>query len=758
MNKVLNMNKLLLTAAITLMGIDSPVVAQEENGPKHKLLEEITVTATKRKDPENVQTVPLSVTAFNSSTLDALKIKNLQDLTLNAPNVSLDSAGSFRGFANFSIRGLGVTSSIPSIDPSVGVFVDGVYLGLNTAVVFDAFDIDSIELLRGPQGLLFGRNTTGGAVVLNTTNPSDELSVKFKANFEAPSGSEFGGATERIQGIISGPLVDGKLNGKIGAYYENDNGFFVNQFDGEDIGAAETVLLRGALEYFPSDSVTFLGKVEYMDSDGEGPGITNAGLFERGSFDVNVDNPGFQETTAFAATLRTDINVAFGNGVITNIFGYREVEQLANTDIDATPNQIFDVGVFTDQSQVSNELRYTGSFDNLTLTAGGYYFEQELNYDENRTLFNGAVRTAGGGKQDHLVLGAFANADWNLNDKLTFTAGVRYSYERKDAEISLIDGGGNANGVFCSVVNATCDTDFAEEPTFSNFTPRFALQYYPIEAMQLYTSYSRGFRSGVFNFRSTSAAPLLFQQQTTGSVGTEPESLDAFEVGLKYKTANGRGIFNIAGFHTAIDDLIRDVSVFDPVQGVLQFTANAGDAELYGIEIESTYAISDNLLIQASIGYLGNEYESIRSDLTNDGVIDEDDFALELTRAPRNSFRLGIVHNLDLGSNGSIETTASYARRSRIALDDGNLGFDREQDQANIDLTWRSSNERISVSLYGKNLFNEQSVGIDTQLPPVFGVGPFSDGNSVPFTAPNAGSFGTLKNGRTIGIEFKYEQ
>lgn len=133
----------------------------------------IVVTGTKTQNAEDVQDVPLAVTAFNADSLEALKVRDVQGLTYSAPNVSLDQVGTSRGTANFSIRGLGINSSIPSIDPTVGVFVDGVYLGFNGGVVFDLFDLESVEILRGPQGILFGRNTTGGAVLINTGNPTD---------------------------------------------------------------------------------------------------------------------------------------------------------------------------------------------------------------------------------------------------------------------------------------------------------------------------------------------------------------------------------------------------------------------------------------------------------------------------------------------------------------------------------------------------------------------------------------------------------
>jgi len=148
-----------LALTVSLMSVSS-ALAQERSSAIDVITDEILVIGTKKADAENVQDVPIAVTAFNADTLDALKVRTLEGLSFSAPNVSLDEIGTSRGTANFSIRGLGVNSSIPSIDPTVGVFVDGVYLGLNTGVVFDLFDLDSVEVLRGPQGILFGTMIT----------------------------------------------------------------------------------------------------------------------------------------------------------------------------------------------------------------------------------------------------------------------------------------------------------------------------------------------------------------------------------------------------------------------------------------------------------------------------------------------------------------------------------------------------------------------------------------------------------------------
>jgi len=329
-----------LSVLIIATGLSSAGFAQDSN----VLLDEVIVTATKKADGENVQDTNIAITAFGADQLEAFQVRDISGLSFKIPNVQLDEIGTTKGTANFSIRGLGVNSSIPSIDPAVGVFVDGVYLGINAGVVLDTFDLAGVETLRGPQGVLFGRNVTGGAVVINTGNPTDEF--RFKGKLAAESGLRGTGGNYYAQGVVSGP-IGGGLKGKFGAYYNNDNGWFRNQFDGTsfvadpddgvDFGESETVILRGALEYDGVEGFNLLAKLEYGDTEGQGPAsqshqngsgvnsfATNilgdpAQTFDRNSFDFAVNTLGFTQNEWVSGSLRADIDVAFGDGTITNI-------------------------------------------------------------------------------------------------------------------------------------------------------------------------------------------------------------------------------------------------------------------------------------------------------------------------------------------------------------------------------------------------------------------------------------------------------
>ena len=199
--------------------LPAPAVAQE--GAAGALLEEIVTVARKKSAAESVQDVPVAVTAFGAEQLDALFVTNVEDLSYVMPNVQLESVGTFPGVQNFSIRGQGINSSIPSVDPTVGVFVDGIFMGTTYGVVIDTFDLESAEVLRGPQGLLFGRNVTGGAVVLRNARPTGESGARVRVR--ATDEDQMG-----IAAAIEGALVENKLAGKMVVYYDEDEGYYDN--------------------------------------------------------------------------------------------------------------------------------------------------------------------------------------------------------------------------------------------------------------------------------------------------------------------------------------------------------------------------------------------------------------------------------------------------------------------------------------------------------------------------------------------------
>ena len=735
--------------ATTLLAVSAPSFAQSNDS--NVIFDEVITRATKSVDPETVQDVPVAVTAFNADTLDALNVRDLESLSFSAPNVTLDDIGTTRGTANFSVRGLGVNSSIPSIDPTVGVFVDGVYLGVNSGVVFDVFDLESVEVLRGPQGLLFGRNTTGGAVLLNTTRPTDDTRIRFRAATESALDDDRGSWNSYVMGTLTGPLSD-NINGKIAAYYNDDNGYFENRATGADFGDAETYIVRGALEFQGDDDrFSAIVRGEYFDSEGDGPAGQNRGVFERDSFDFAIDEEGNYDNQAYSVGLEVNYDVGFGDGTITNILAFRDYEQNTLGDIDSLPASIFFSPTRLDQNQISNELRYAGTFGKADVTIGGYYFDQDVGYDEVRFLPPIVpIGFYGGGRQDHQVLGAFANVDFALTEQLILTGGLRYSDETKDADVAFVI----PRATPCSAIDGTCSfggtSGFTDKTSFDSLTPKVGVQYFATDDLQAYASWTRGFRSGGYNFRITDPALFLQQRAATGEAAFDQEEADSFEIGTKFTSDDRRIILNAAAFYTDISDLQREVNLPSPTAGVSQFILNTADADILGVEVEGRFALTDAIALTGNVGYIDASYSDVLFDISGDGVVNDVDEDLALPRVPEFTGGAGVI-----ASVGPVTGRVNYQYRDEVAYTDNNLGFIQDIHRLDANLSWMTPVEGVEVSLYAKNILDEVQAGGDTQTP---FAGPLSTGVADPFAVrPVAGTFSPLKKGRLFGVELTYE-
>jgi len=723
--------------------------AQEEarRGGSSALLEEVIVTARKRA--EESQDVPLAVSAFGAEQIEALKVRDLTNLSVGMPNVALDDVGTTRGTANFSIRGLGINSSIPGIDPTVGLIVDGVYLGMTVGTIFDTFDLQSIEVLRGPQGTLFGRNVTGGAILMNTKKPGDEFELTVRA--AADQGDE-AGLNSYLMGSVGGPVTDW-MSAKLTAYYNDDQGWLENEFDGEDLGAIEQTMLRPVVVFSPTDRVELTLRYEYSEIEGDGPvsqchtngsGVPCAFAgFDREDFKASIDEKGSQENETNFFTAQLDWDVDFGDGTVTNIFGWRDYEGNSRGDIDAQPVWLFHAPSWIETEQYSNELRYNGLFnDNTNVTVGAYMFKNEIVYHERRE-FGGIVlnnagpflQADGGGTLDVESWTVFGQVDYDLTSQWTLTAGINYSQEDKEADIvSLIQ---NINSPCNVVLRDDCPYDFEDEESWDSVSPKLGFTYHMTDSSRLYGHWSRGFRSGGYNMRNTSADPA----DTPGPF--DQEQVDSYELG--YKSEFGRGKLNAAVFYNQVDDMQREINLPSQGVGVVQLIRNTAEATLLGVEVDGTFALTDNLIAQASVGWLDAEYDKVIFDLNGDGMIDSADKDLDLPRAAELTYSLGLSHDLDVGDMGYLTSRINYAYRDESAYTDNNLGFIDEQDILDLGFDFYSAGGHWVFSVYGRNLLDTVKHGGDTQLPPDLGG-----------LIPWGGTFSPLAKGRRYGIEVTY--
>lgn len=735
------------TVLIT-MALAASVQAQQPAGGASAMLEEVVVTARKRA--ESIQDVPLSVSAFGSDQIEALKVRDLTNLSVSMPNVAMDDLGTTRGTANFSIRGLGVNSSIPSIDPTVGVFIDGVYMGLNNGIIFDTFDLESIQVLRGPQGILFGRNVTGGAVLMNTKRPGEELEISIRAAVE---GGGDGGLNQYLMGSVGGPITD-TFGAKLTAYYNDDDGWFENQYDGEDFGAIEQTMYRPVLTWNPTDSLEMIFRWEHAETESDGPasqthtngsGVPGAFVnFDRDSHDFSIDEPGSQDTETDLVSF--EVNWAVGeNGTITNILGYRDYYADGRLDVDAQPVWLFHSASWLSAEQISNELRYNVTLaDTVNFTTGLYYFKNEIEYHERRELLGiatGGVAPGatfdGGGLYDVETYAAFAAMDYDISEKWTLSAGIRYTYEEKEAQIASLSANINSlcNIVEPSATEPACAYDFVDDDDWDSWSPKLGATYHISDNARIYGHWTRGFRSGGYNLRNTSFDPA----DTPGPF--DQEQVDNYEIG--FKAEFGRGRLNGALFYNQIEDMQRELNNPGPI-GVIQLVRNTADADILGIELDGTFSITDNLLATASIGWIDPEYTDVIYDLNGDGVIDGADEDLDLPRAAELTYNIGLLHDWQLGSWGMLSSRINYAYRDDSAYTDNNLGFILEQERLDAGVDLLIDDGRWIVSLYGRNLTDEVLHGGDTQLPDtISGV-------------PTGGTFSPLAKGRTYGLEVTF--
>ncbi|MDC8830154.1 TonB-dependent receptor [Alteromonas gilva] len=765
--------------ALCLSALLQPVQAQQQEQEKSnkstdKLFETIEVTARKRV--ESIQDVPVSITAFGESQLDAMKFRNMNDLSVGIANVMLDDVGTARGVANFSIRGLGINSSITSIDPTVGVFIDGVFIGTNGGVVVDMFDIARIEVLRGPQGILFGRNVTGGAILITTRQPEDVVSGKVRASV---AGGGPGGLNKTVQGAINIPLAD-NLYTKLSVYHNDDDGWFENKFDGSDHGAVKQTLIRSTTLWEPTSDLSFTLKYENLDLDGDGPSGQNhvngmgisptlafsgghplapyAVTFDRDSFDIAINEPGYQQIETDLLSLNMDWDV--GGGTMTYIFGWRDYYSPTRGDIDAQPFTLFHSNSWTTSEQFSHELRFNKDIGKANVTAGLYHYTNDMLYHERRELplttvmadinadgtpdlLAAGIYQDGGGLHDTKSVGAFTAVDYDLSEQWTVSAGLRYTREEKSVQIasmnlnvsSINSGFIIPQGPVCNIYESNdCVFDFTDNKTWSNVSPKVGVRYELDSDTNLFASWSKGFRSGGYNLRNTADISTPELKEANGPGPFDEEEVNNYEVGYKGDTEWGR--FNAAAFITKIDDMQREVSLPAPDGSLVQIIKNTAEATLTGIEFDGMVRITSNLVAMFNLGLIDAEYDEVIYDLNGDGVVDGDDKALEIPRVPEVTYSVGLNYDHEIVDWGILTSRINYSYRDKTFYTDNNLGYIDDQKILNAGLDFETEDMSWVVSIFGKNLLNDVKQGNDTQL--------------------SFGTFSPLAKGREIGVEVTY--
>ena len=737
---------LLAGASITL-----PQAARADDGATQGNRE---IVVSVKQPGQSAWSYPGSIAVIAAQDLEDRRVSTLATLSYGAPNVSLDEIGTFKGVANFAIRGLGVNSSIPSIDPVVGLYVDGVYMGVNAGTVFDTLDLARVEVLRGPQGVVFGRNTTGGAVLVSTAEPArDGWEGHARVGAEGPVDGGRGAPLGTGRLVVSGPLSE-TLAVRLGALHTADGGYFRNRLNGDHLGGYDNTVLRGALGWYPTDAFTLTLKGEWNRSDGDGAATHNNGQNARDRFDLAINEKGFHHSRSKFAVLRAEYRTE--NGLLTNVAGWRKYGLRTRNDIDSSPLTIFHSDTRTAQEQWSNDLYYTHQLEGLELTAGAYLFHQSMGYEEVRFL---AASQYGGGRLRHDQAELFGQAVVTIAQGLDLSAGLRWSHEAKRARVTYV-----RPRAACSAVARTCpvsgtnpanpleNNGFADKASWNALSPRLVLGWQASEQLRAWAGWSRGRRSGGYNLRITQPAAF---EQVAAALGTPAygqERVDSFELGVKWRDAGGKASLSAALFQTDVAGMQREINVPSLTSGLAQSIFNTADARIRGGEVEASAEPLAGLRLSASLGYTHAEYRKVFFDINSDGAINAADLALALPRAPKWTWGIGAAHELPLGEKASLRSRVDFQHRSRFAYTDNNWGYNAAADRLDASVALALGEPAITISLFGRNLLDEVQFGGDTQLP--FAGGAFSDGNNRPFDPhPAAGTFSPLAKGRTLGVE-----
>ncbi len=673
------------------------------------LIEEVRVMAQKKSASEAVQDVPISITAYSGDKVDAMFAVNLTDIGLNTPNANLTPLATSPGVANFVIRGMGtVGQSIPSADPAVGVVMDGISYGTIFGVVTDLFDLESIEVLRGPQGTLFGRNVTGGAISMRSTRPGDEFEGRIRGTLGSHNRKD-------VSVVVSGPLND-NWGAKLAVMSKDHDGYWDNKTLGGESGAAESLLIRPAVSYTGDGyDATLIMEYGHMEGDGLATRqfVNSGGQFADpyDSDDTIQDYNGDSDLKWVNVMLET--NWDLWDGQLTSVLGYRDLEQDTLSDVDGGPGTLYHFGDGTnlEQDQISLEVRWAGEVNDYTsLTAGVYLFDQEYTYSARQLLLDSVDRRAVS-TIEHSTAGIFAQADFALHEDLTLTLGGRYSQEFKDAAIGnlktttatncqqIVLGPGDSFAPKADLSN--CEQEFNDDESWSNFSPKVGLTWDVTDDIMAFASFSRGFRSGGYNVRYSNAGWGV--DPNAASPGPyDEEVVDAIEVGVKSTWLDGRARVNVSLFQNEYDDLQRTTLATNGDQEII----NAATATIRGLEVDTVLMLSENLVFEASAGWVDaayDEYDFAENHPTNPVEAD----ALNFNMVPEFTSNMAITYDQQLGDIGTLTYRLAYSFVNQTFADDLNTLPVDQYELYDGSIVFNNAEGNLKVALFGRNLKDE---------------------------------------------------
>ncbi|MBL4767389.1 MAG: TonB-dependent receptor [Rhodobacteraceae bacterium] len=729
-----------MLSGVAMLAVLTPAYAQaaEEAGEQF-MIDEITVTAQKRS--ESLQDVPLAITAIAGAALRENDISNLQDIGNRTPGMTF--AAFSVGQPEIAIRGIGTKEDGASASDSVVVSVDDVYVASRSAQVFDIFDLERVEVLRGPQGTLYGKNSIGGSINFVTTKPGEDTEVRFRQTV-----GDYGRFD--TAGMLSGKLAE-NFFGKVSFSRRKFDGYYTNVLQGSDFfgerqGGGNTFSYRGMLRWTPSDDMEVIFSADGADDNMNGSNREPLGSVEgfhggdnasnpiavneafggaTSPFDSLNDTEGFTKRTVEGYSLKVNWDQSWGT--ITSISAYRKSDfnwledseglpsstafvplniSGANFSAPASSGFAFDVNdaAIEKTKQLTQEFRLTSDGEGpLNWVLGAFYSHEEVDRTENYFfpsigLEIGGVNFASDmssiqtNRSDTYAL--FVDGSYEVTDTFTVRGGIRYSSETKDM---------TAEGIVHSGIGLLIK-DFdkvSDSHTWSKVSWRVVADWKFDDNSMAYASVSTGFKSGGYTGSASSAEQAL--------KFFNPETATAYEIGLKSQFWENRVRVNLSAFYTDYTDL-QVTRFFQPdPDGFGQFiTENASSADIKGIEVEVTALLTEELEVGGSYAYLSTEYVDY---IGSPGVGGSADFSGNtLRQAPENSFNVYAKYTLEMEDGSSIAAKVDYRYQGLSFYDPDNNDITTIESYGIWDgrLAWTSSEGTFELAAWVKNISNKE--------------------------------------------------
>ena len=659
-------------------------------------LEEVIVTAERRA--QDAQDVPIALTIIGGSEISPSGISSISDVALKTPNLTFTQFNI--GEPQLFLRGLGTTIDSAGADPTVSVFIDDVYVGRSAGATSDLYDLERIEVLRGPQGTLYGRNVTGGAISIVTKRPSNE--------FEAKLGVTVGnyGLTV-LRGLVDGPIGD-NLAGNLSFSKRDRDGYAYSNRSGQELDDADNFSLRGKLLWDISDNTELLLGFDYSTDDNNGQcrnltkldnpaGDHNAGgvfvpVLNQIKADTNSEDPRtcamtieqYAERDVFGLSAR--LQMEFTNDLsLTSITAYRELEYSWLQELgglDSPPNLLsVEDNEGDDADQISQEFRLTKDGDRLFWVAGAYYFKENVDRFANVPIFFGPGSPVAPGalldrswlqSATNTSMALFGQVVWSMTDALALTLGGRHTWDEKEMD----------NAYYSSPGNEVYNFKGLEE-SWDEFTPRVTVDWQVTDDHMLFATWSKGYKSGVFISQNTTAA--------LAETPLEPEEATNMEIGAKTRWFDNRLQFNLVYF-----DLENENQQLFRLENFTLVSENFG-TESSGIELDFIAALGKNLT-------LSGMYASLDAEIVGG------QFAGNVApRSPDYKYSVALNYNAALGNGAILDFDASVSYSDNWYMEATNQGVSYMDDYSIVDASVRytSSGGNWEVTLWGKNLSDE---------------------------------------------------